>query len=201
MARQPPEDPEKEQIVGKNRDGEADQPPGGLQPFNVVEIQRGDNQLLGGTRDRSDGQRNNQRHQQTDQRDKIAEVFYPDFLFVLRPALPDVARLGADRFAQIAHPVNTGIEGDQQADQTDGGALLHRGVDGVFQRRRQRRVADVLQNLVENVLQQGRVPGQHETGGGKGDHQDWDHRQEREVGDGRAELIAQPVIETFCGAQ
>lgn len=27
MARQPPEDPEKEQIVGKNRDGETDQPP------------------------------------------------------------------------------------------------------------------------------------------------------------------------------
>ncbi len=109
--------------------------------------------------------------------------------------------MSADRFAQVAHPVNTGIEGDQQADQTDGGALLHRGVDGVFQRCRQRWVADVLQNFVENVLQQGWVPGQHEAGGGKGDHQDRDHRQEREIGDSRPKLIAEPVIEALCGAQ
>jgi hypothetical protein len=43
---------QKKQIVGENGDGEADQPPGGFQPFNIIEIQRGDNHLLGGTRQR-----------------------------------------------------------------------------------------------------------------------------------------------------
>ncbi len=45
------------------------------------------------------------------------------------------------------------------------------------------------------------MPGQHEAGGGKGDHQDRDHRQEREIGDSRPKLIAEPVIEALCGAQ
>ena len=45
------------------------------------------------------------------------------------------------------------------------------------------------------------MPGQHDAGGGKGDHQDRDHRQEREIGDSRPKLIAEPVIEALCGAQ
>jgi hypothetical protein len=64
-------------------------------------------------------------------------------------------------------------------------------------------VADVQQDFIENVLQQRRVPGQHKTGGGKGDHQDRDHRQKRKVGDGRAKLISQPSLKRSraAGAQ
>ena len=39
--------------------------------------------------------------------------------------------------------------------------------------------------------------GQHETGGGKRDHQDRDHRQKREVGYRRAELVAETVIKAL----
>ena len=167
MARQSPEDPEKQQIVRKDGNRQANQAPCGFQPFYIIEIQRGDNHLLCRSGDGGNRQRDNQRDQQANQRDQIAEVFYPDFFLILRRTFPHVARLGANRFTQVAHPVNTGVERDQQADQPDGGTLLYGGVDGVFKRCRQRRVADVLQDFIEDVLQQGRMPGQHETSGGE----------------------------------
>ena len=95
----------------------------------------------------------------------------------------------------------TGTERNQQTDQTNGGALLDGGINGVFQRGGQRGVADIQQDFIENILQQRRVPGQHKTGGGEGDHQNRDHRQKREVGDGGAELVSHSVVKTFGCAQ
>ena len=46
--------------------------------------------------------------------------------------LPYLARLGANGLAQVTHPVHTGIERNQQTDNTHRGALLHGSIDGAF---------------------------------------------------------------------
>ena len=167
MAGQTPEDPEEQQVVSKDGDGQPNAAPGRFQPFNVIQVQRGDNHLLRGTGDRGDGERDDQRHQQPNQRNKVAQILHPYLLLILRRTLPDVTRLGANGLTQVAHPVHPGIERNQQPDDTHGGTLLHGGIDGAFERRGERLVADVGQDLIEDVLQQRRVRRQHKTGGGK----------------------------------
>ena len=77
--------------------------------------------------------------------------------------------------------------------------MLNGGIDGVFQRGGERRVADVEQNFAEDILQQRRVRSENKTCGGKRHHQNGDHRQKREVGDGGAKLVSHAVIKTLCG--
>ncbi len=108
--------------------------------------------------------------------------------------------MGTNSFAQVSHPVNSGIERDGKTHQTDGGALLNGGIDGVFQRGGERRIADVEQDFAEDILQQRRVRSENKTRGGKRHHQDRDHRQKREVGNGGAKLISHTIVKSLRGA-
>ena len=200
MAGQAPEDPEEQQVVGEDGNGQPNAAPGGLQPFDVIKVERGDDHLLRRARHGGNGKRHDQRDEQANQRNKIAEILHPDFLLVLRLTLPDVARLGANGLAQVAHPVNAGVKGNQQTDDADGGTLLNGGIDGAFERAGKGRVTDVIQDLSEDILQQRRVRREHKTGCRKRHHQDWDHRQEGKIGDGGTKLVPHAVIKPFCGA-
>lgn len=91
VARQAPEDPEEKQIVGEDGNRRANQPPRRFQPLNAVQVQGANNHLLRRTGNRGDRKRHNQRNQQTNQRNKITQIFYPELLLILRRAFPDIA--------------------------------------------------------------------------------------------------------------
>ncbi len=78
--------------------------------------------------------------------------------------------------------------------------MLNGGIDGVFQRGGERRIADVEQDFAEDILQQRRVRSENKTRGGKRHHQDRDHRQKREVGNGGAKLISHTIVKSLRGA-
>ena len=153
MARQTPENPEEQQVVSKDRDRQTNQPPGGFEPFDAIEVQRGDDQLLRGAGHRGNRQSDDKRNEQANQRHEITQVFHPQRFLILRRALPDVTRLRANGLAQVTHPVNPGVERNPQTNQTDGSTLLYGGVDSTFERGGKRRVADVDEDLIKDVLQ------------------------------------------------
>ncbi len=78
--------------------------------------------------------------------------------------------------------------------------MLYGGVNGVFQRRGECRIADVEQNFAEDILQQRRMRSENKTRGGKRHHQNRDHRQKREVGDRGAKLISHAIVKPLRSA-